>query len=211
MRLHKLNRTVIKVQGDGVKFLNGLTSNSLDQMQNAFLNLHGRIISTFFQKQVSAEEFLIAVPPEAVDPLLAHLDRYARLSGVKLVPTDMKTYFDLDAKDPLLITDEQLPSSVTEEEFTHFRLANDLPLMGVDYQADEFILNVSEHAQVSYAKGCFLGQEPVAKVHSRAKPARKLVVRYADELTEEEQGRMSSKAQDPKSGRIMGFVFVKNA
>ena len=72
-------------------------------------------------------------------------------------------------------------SSVGDDEFTLFRLKHHVPLMGVDYQAEEFILNVDEYAYVSYTKGCFLGQEPVAKVHNRAQPSRRLVVQFEDE------------------------------
>ncbi|MBP6344212.1 MAG: hypothetical protein KA403_09765, partial [Candidatus Omnitrophica bacterium] len=63
---------------------------------------------------------------------------------------------------------------------------------------------------VSYTKGCFLGQEPIAKVHNRSKPTWKLVVRPEDESSPEDQAKMTSKTRDPQSGKIIGFVFVKN-
>jgi len=80
----------------------------------------------------------------------------------------------------------------------------------VDYQADEFLLNIDESTYVSYTKGCFLGQEPVAKVHNRSKPTRKLVVMFEVECAPEEKPKMTSKIIDPISGRMQGFIFVKN-
>ena len=90
-----------------------------------------------------------------------------------------------------------------------FRLKNRIPIQGVDYN-DDMVLNVDEHDFVSYTKGCFLGQEPVAKVHNRSKPTWKLAVRYEDELSDEEKAKMTSKILDPQTKRAMGFVFVRN-
>ena len=98
-------------------------------------------------------------------------------------------------------------NSVSQEEFVLFRLEHNIPLMGVDYQADEFILNINEYDYVSYTKGCFLGQEPVAKVHNRAHPSRKLIVQFEDQCSSEEAVRMTSKAIDAESGRLKGFIF----
>ncbi|MBF0490848.1 MAG: hypothetical protein HQL15_09620, partial [Candidatus Omnitrophica bacterium] len=85
-----------------------------------------------------------------------------------------------------------------------------LPVMGVDYQADDFVLNIDEHTFVSYTKGCFLGQEPVAKVHHRSKPTKKLIVKAEAECTPEERLIMTSRITDPQTGVLRGFVFVKN-
>ncbi len=209
MRAYQLPNQVIQVKGNAAVFLNGLTSNALDQPMNAFLNAHGRIIATFWQQKISDDEFYIAVPYAAVEALLTHLDRYAKLNRTSLMLTDLKAYMDLD-KQQVSIGAMDQPGLVSDEDFTLFRLQTSLPLMYVDYQPDEFMLNVHEHQQVSYTKGCFLGQEPVAKVHNRAKPTWRLIVKYEDECTPEEQAKMTSKIKDPDNGRIMGFVFVKN-
>ena len=184
MNVYRLDDVAIRVSGNAEKLLSGLTSNTLDAPQNAFLNMHGRIIATFWQKKTGVDEYTLMVPRVALDDLLKHLDRYARLNRTQVTVSEEKVYLDLDQKEPFA-SSEDLPT-VSAEEFTAYRLKNNVPLMGVDYQADEFILNVHEHDFTSYTKGCFLGQEPVSKVHNRAKPVRKLV---------------------PGS---QGFVFVKN-
>ncbi len=210
MRLYQLPCTVIQVKGNAANFISGLSSNTLDKSMNAFLNLHGRIIATCWQQRISDEEYCLAVPNVAVEALLAHLNRYAKLSRAQIIQTNLKVYLDLDAPQALVITAQEQTVPVSDDEFTLFRLKTNLPLMGIDYQADEFILNVHEHNYTSYTKGCFLGQEPVAKVHNRSKPTRKLIVKYADECSEEEKARMTSQIKDSSNGRIMGFVFVKN-
>ena len=63
---------------------------------NAFVNQHGRIIATIRQQKISDDEFLISVPSIAVENLLKHLERYAKLSGVTIVPSAEYAFINLD-------------------------------------------------------------------------------------------------------------------
>ena len=209
MRLYKLPDTVLTIKGNAASFLNGITSNTIDAAQNAFLNQHGRIIATFRQQRISDDEFLIAVPSIAVDEVLKHLERYAKLSRVSITPSDQRIYIDVNSSQAVW-TIAAHANSMADEAFTLYRLEHQMPQMGQDYQAGEFVLNVHEYDYVSYTKGCFLGQEPVAKVHNRARPSRKLIVQFEDKCTSEEALRMTSKVIDPASGRSKGFIFTSN-
>ena len=224
MKLYPLSRTVLAIHNNAALFLNGLTSNTPDKPRNAFVNIHGRIVATFDQYRVSDDEFVIAVERAFVEPLRAHLEKYIRLSGVRVEKLDRYVYFDLEEtrvsvpagtlaisqkKGRLLVSEALMPAQVSDEEFTLFRLQNNIPLQGVDY-TDEFLLNVSEDEFVSYAKGCFLGQEPLSKVHNRSRPTWKLVVRYRDQCSAEERQKMTSVVIDPATRRPLGFVFVRN-
>ncbi len=223
MKLYLTDKTVLAFKNDPLPFLNGLTSNTLEAPQSAFLNIHGQIIATFGQIKINDEEFWIAVETPLAEVVLSHLDRYARLSGVKMEKLARKVYFDLDVDTPLppldvtipqkrgrlVLTDRDLTTNVSQDEFRLFRLKNNISLQGVDY-TDDFLLNISEVDHVSFTKGCFLGQEPIAKVHNRSRPTWKLTVKFEDECSQEEQQKMTSKTLDPESGKVMGFVFVKN-
>ena len=206
MRLYKFPDTVLSIKGNAANFLNGITSNSLDAPLNAFLNQHGRIIATIRQQRISGDEFLVSVPSLAIDNLLKHLERYAKLSRVSIAPSAHSAGINLDTLQTV-IGSQAIVNSISPEEFVFFRLEHHIPLMGVDYQADEFILNVHEYDYVSYTKGCFLGQEPVAKVHNRAHPVRQLVVQFEDQCSSQQAVAMTSRALDPESGRIKGFIF----
>ncbi|HBO97771.1 MAG TPA: hypothetical protein DE315_03720 [Candidatus Omnitrophica bacterium] len=224
MKLYPLSRTVLAIHNNAALFLNGLTSNTPDKPRNAFVNIHGRIVATFDQYRVSDDEFVIAVERAFVEPLRAHLEKYIRLSGVRVEKLDRYVYFDLEEtgapvpagtlvipqrKGRLLVSQALMPAQVSDEEFTLFRLQNNIPLQGVDY-TDEFLLNLNDEGLVSYTKGCFLGQEPVSKVHNRSKPAWKLVVRHQDECSQEERQKMTSVVIDPATRRPMGFVSVRD-
>ena len=222
MKIYQLNKVAWRIKNNAAQFLQGLSSNALTKAQNAFVNIHGRIIAIFDQLRISDDEFIILLEPFFVSVVLEHIYRSAKLSGVKLERLERNVYFDLDGHAPvghedwivsqksgrLLITLNQWIANVSDEEFVLFRLRNDIPIHGIDYQ-DEMILNVSEDF-VSFTKGCFLGQEPIAKVHNRSKPSWKLVVRFEDECSSEEKQKMTSKVFDPVSKRELGFVFVRN-
>ncbi len=223
MRLHSINKAVLRIRNNAERFLSGLTSNALDKPRNAFLNLHGRIIATFDQIKVAEDEYLIVLEPFAVEALMLHIKKFLMLNKTTAEPAALNVYFDLDGiykasageyvipqkSGQMVLTPQKLQADVSQDEFTLFRLKNNIPLHGVDYH-DELLLNIDEYEHVSYTKGCFLGQEPVAKVHNRSKPTWKLVVRSEDELNEEEKNKMTSKVLDPRNGKTMGFVFVKN-
>jgi folate-binding protein YgfZ len=210
MRAHHLTDVVLSIRGNAAPFLNGLTTNTLEAPLNAFVNVHGRLITTCFQKQADENEFFLAVPFQAVDPLMTHLERYAKLSHTHIERTHLKAYMDIELGH-VVFNINHLPDQIPNEEFTWYRLEQKLPLMYVDYHPDEFVLNIDPYQKfVSFTKGCFLGQEPVAKVHNRAKPSKLLLVKFEDECTPEEQNEMTSKAKDPHTGRTKGFVFVKN-
>ena len=212
MKLYALDKTVFIIRGQAAQFLNGLSSNTLDARRNAFLNNHGRIIATFDQKKISDDEFMVVVASSAVEGMMVHLDRFARLNKTTIERTEHHAYFSLQdnveldlswsfpqRKGTMIVSKTTLSAQIPDERMNLFRLENNIPLHGIDYPSDILILNVDEHEFVSFSKGCFLGQEPVSKVHHRSKPSWKLVVACEEELSDEQKLEMTSKAQDPKT------------
>jgi folate-binding protein YgfZ len=224
MRLYRLDKIVLRIANNAERFLNGLTSNALDRPRNAFVNQHGRIIATFDELKTGDDEYLIVVDAVVQANLTSHIQKFLMLNKTSAEVTDRRVYFDLDGScrsgsddfviaqraGHMVLTHQELDVNVTEEEFTLFRLKNNIPLLGIDYQKDEFLLNVDEQEFVSYTKGCFLGQEPIAKVHNRSKPTRKLVVKAEEEIAAHERTKMTSVMRDPATGQNLGFVFVSN-
>jgi folate-binding protein YgfZ len=223
MKIYKTFKQVLSFKSQNVEqFFKGLTSNTLEAPRNAFLTVHAKIIATFDQIKISDIEHWIIIEKPFADGLLAHLDKYMKLSQVKSEKLNLNVYFDLDNSYSLLdeeksvvqkngkiiITNKDLKANVSEDECTLFRLNNNIALHGVDYK-DEMLLNVSLKEFVSYTKGCFLGQEPVAKVYNRSKPTWRLVVKKERDCSEEEKLKMTSKIID-SHGDVIGFVFEKN-
>lgn len=222
-RIYKTNKLALKLSNQPVKLLNAIASNTLEKPRNAFLDIFGKIIVTFDQIKMSNEnndEVLIVIEGQFYDRLMEHLGRYIKLTKTKVEKTNYNVYFDLDGNyksehdefcilqknGRLILTDKKLESNVCEDDFTRFRLENNIPVQGIDYDR-EMLLNVDREKEfVSFAKGCFLGQEVVARVYNLSKPPKKLIVAYADKLEQKQQ--MTSAITE--NGRTKGFTFIRN-
>src|SRR3989344_2805511 len=225
MRLYPLvDKIVLRVKNNAAEFLKGYTTNTLEAPRNAFVTVRGQIVCTFDQMVISPEKVLVVIERKYLDRLSAHLDPYLKLGDTVIEKApEFHLYFDLDdahepqrgeivvvqKKGKLIGTTQTLKSDVSEPEFTLFRLKNDIPVQGIDYD-EELLLNVANEEFVSYTKGCYLGQEIIARVHHRSKPPKKLVVKPLERDNPEEARRMTSKCVDPETGKMVGFIFVNN-
>ncbi|MBI5002256.1 hypothetical protein HZC31_02635 [Candidatus Woesearchaeota archaeon] len=196
MRIYKfMDKSVLLVTNNPDKLLNGITSNTLDASKNAFLDKFGKIIATVDQARISEDSLLLVVSSSCLQQLYTHLKPYLQLSGTKIHATKYSVYFDLDTayqtakndirnneycisqtKGQLVLTEKKIESTISDEDSLLFRLENNIPLHGVDYTND-MILNVSP-SFVSFTKGCYLGQEIVARVNYLGKAPKKLVADF---------------------------------
>ena len=222
MRSYKLDKAAFEFTGDPESLLKGITSNTLDAVKNAFLTAKGKIIATCDQKQFSPGRIVLLMERYGRDDFCKAIKPYLSLSKATMRELPGEAAYDLDGQavesDDLLCFEQnqgqivfggQFENSVSDEAFTAFRLEHNVPIHGVEYH-DEMLLNVNDGDYVSYTKGCFVGQEVIARVHNLSKPPRKLLVRYEDECTDEQRERMTSKLIDSETGRVRGFVFVPN-
>ncbi len=191
---------------------------------SAFVNLQGRIVAVFFQKMTGPDEALLVFGRPFALRAQAHLQKYLTLAGAEFSErNELNVYFDLEGpatvpagvvairleKGAVLLSGTELPVSVTEAEFRLFRLKNNLPLQGPDYD-EELLLNIDETQAVSFTKGCYLGQEIIARVHYRSHPPKKLIVTAEEDLPAAEKSRLTSKSPDPVSGKTLGFILLPN-
>ncbi len=223
MRLAPLDKAVLRLENRAAGFLKAYATNTPDRPLTAFVDLKGRIVAVCDQLLVSEDAALLTVGRPFVARLTAHLEKYLALWEGTLREEPFSVYHDLDGGSTsltthwtvpqktgkLLINPRPLAATVAPEEYALFRVENARPLQGVDYD-EEMLLNVFDGEAVSYEKGCFLGQEILARVHHRSKPPKKLVVRYRDQAGPEEGRRMTSVVREPGSGREKGFLFVDN-
>ena len=149
----------------------------------------GKIVAVADQVLLDRDEALIVIESRFVQRLTAHLAPFLQFLPTKIRAEEtLKVYFDLDGsyktsqgewtvpqkKGQLILTPKELPATVTEEEFKKFRLKIGLPVQGLDFD-NEMLLCVGDEEYVSYTKGCYLGQEIIARVHFKGAPPKKLV------------------------------------
>lgn len=229
MALYQTQKAVLRFKNDVLKFLKGLTTNTLEAPRNAFVDVQGKIVATFDQKLLNKDEILIALERPFTGRLRKHLEKYLFLGNTVMEETPYHAIFDLEGnydrempeeylvpqkKGQLILSPSSLKENIarantSEEEFTLFRLHSGLPLQGRDYD-QEMLLNVGDQEFVSYDKGCYLGQEIIARVHFKSKPPQKLVVKSEEECSSEERSRLTSKTWDPATKKTLGFIFLPN-
>ncbi|HTL70201.1 MAG TPA: tRNA-modifying protein YgfZ [Candidatus Eisenbacteria bacterium] len=223
MSLYRLDKDVLAFRPGAAEFIRAYTTNTPDRPLNSFVDLRGRIVAVFDQLSLGPGEVLAAVGRPFVRRLASHLERFLDLCGVSMEKTPLSAYHDLDSRyEPgpgertipqkagrLLLSASQSAEAgagVGLDEYTLYRVRNGLPMQGVDYD-DELLLNVFDEECVSYTKGCYLGQEILARVHSRSGPPRRLRVKSEDECSAPQREAMTSAVTDPGTGKRMGFVF----
>lgn len=223
MKIYKLSKSVLRISNDITKFFQGLATNDLEKNENAFIDRFGKIVITFEQIRLNDNEVLIAVENSFLQKLNNHLSPFLKFSKTKISAEIYGVYYDLQGDyaaskneykinkkiGKLILTNNKLKTNISDEDFTLFRLKNNMPTQGIDYN-HELLLNVNNDDYASYTKGCFLGYEIIARVHNLAKPTKKLTTVYELEVDEKLRDKITSKVYDPLSKKVMGFIFIDN-
>lgn len=183
-----LDDCVYEFFGEGVEdFLSRLTTNVLSEGHHAFLDRFGRVVVV--ARLVFREgRAVLWFPRVFQERFVAHLSLYLSYSSVSLRPLPLTVVhafspFSFDCFVPeregvqALVSDVSFLSSLQEmslEDYERVCVEEGMPRQGVDFD-QEMVLELAMPELVSFSKGCYPGQEIVARVSSRGRPARKLV------------------------------------
>lgn len=106
-----------------------------------------------------------------------------------------------------------------EEEAERMRIQNGLPMIGVDLTGENNPLEGGVLSGISFDKGCYLGQEVVARLHRLQRTGKRLVrFRCSDVsnssgeeviLDGKPVGKVTSVAREPEKGGTTGMAMVK--
>lgn len=154
--------------------------------------------------RVFEDRLLLETEPELVAPLHRHFDRFLIMEQVTLEeriehvleihgPLEglpRLPWFHFVERDGVVYSANRSlgaegwtvwpanePSTMSGEEYEARRIANGWPRWGVDMGPDELPMEAGlEPAAISYAKGCYLGQEVILRVRSFSEPPKRLVL-----------------------------------
>ena len=193
MTLYHLERSLFKISGrDGENFLQGQFSNDIfkiidNSVQiNAYCQHQGKIIGLLWVFKKS-DDLYISLPSEISKSIVTRLNMFKLMSDVNIEDvTDLyNQYGTIDDGKSLKITNnlgllvsEQTVDASPETSFWELEcIKNNLPEI---YQSNQekFIpqmLNLDiDDFGVSFTKGCYPGQEVVARMHYLGKAKRRL-------------------------------------
>jgi folate-binding protein YgfZ len=226
-------RAFVRIAGpDARDYLQRMVSNDVDSLQVGdacpalLLTAKARVIAPLVVWRRGDEDFLLLTEPDLGDPvraLLARMRLRARCE-VELEQHESVLVFGADegfASDfagARELVDSGLEPTVSAEELEARRVAAGVPRWG--REIDDRVLPAEaglEETHISFTKGCYPGQEPVARLHYRGHPNRSLrvlqlddVPRYDAELVHEGKvvGRVTSAVQRD-DGSVVALAYVR--
>ena len=221
-----LPKAVFRISND-LKFFKNITTNELDKEKNALIDKFGKLIVLIDQKIVD-ESIYIVLEKEFEERFLKHIDPYILLSdaiiekqklyAVHIINKDINGMTIKQRIGCLLLTknlDFDGMNEIPDDVYEVIRIENNISVQGIDFDNNMLLENNWDEA-VSYAKGCYLGQEIMARVHNLGKPARKLVRILYDKIPEKvtsqgkDIGRITSSCFSPKYKKYLAFALISN-
>ena len=170
--------------GDRVRFLQGLTTVNVEALADAahgwgaILNPKGRVLSVIDVAR-AGDSYVIACEPALVDKTRALLERYAVMDDVAFEPLTGPAHQIWDGAAAVWaapIAPGEGPGARPDDdpEVERLRIRAGFLRYGIDVDDDHFPFETPLAALLDYGKGCYVGQEPVFRVHAQGNAARTL-------------------------------------
>jgi folate-binding protein YgfZ len=207
-------RAFVRVAGpDACDYLQRMVSNDVaalavgDSVPALLLTAKARVIAPLVVWRRGDEDFLLLTEPELGETVRSLLVRMRLRARCDVVPEEHESalVFGGDGIAAELpgaaeVLDAGLEPTLSSDELELRRIEAGVPRWG--REVDDRILPAEaglDRTHVSFSKGCYPGQEPVARLHYRGHPNRELRVLELDELPEYDAELLS---QDKVVGRV---------
>ncbi len=173
---------------DRVRFLHGLSTVNVEALVKAgpgahgwgaLLNPKGRVLAVIdVAVDADGDGLRVWTEPSRGEFVLAHFERYAVMDDVTFTPASGPAYAvwpDVAAVWTAPLVEGIAPGPLADaDDEERFRIAAGFVRYGVDVSDDNFPFETPLAGFLDYGKGCYVGQEPVFRVHSQGQTARTL-------------------------------------
>jgi folate-binding protein YgfZ len=226
-------RSFVRVAGpDASDYLQRMVSNDVEALAVGeacpalLLTAKARVIAPLVVWRRGEEDFLLLTEPELGEIVRAHLARMRLRARCEIEPEQHESVLVFGSEQGLATdfpgaseaVDAGLEPTLSDEELERRRVAAGVPRWG--REIDDRILPAEaglEASHISFSKGCYPGQEPVARLHYRGHPNRELrvlrldrVPPYDAELVHDDKvvGRVTSAVAD-EDGSVVALAYVR--
>ncbi|HET7571037.1 MAG TPA: hypothetical protein VFJ77_00025 [Gaiellaceae bacterium] len=222
MEIARRARAYVRVAGpDAADYLQRMVSNDVEALAAGascpalLLTPKGRVLAPLVVWRRGADDFLLLTEPELGEVVLAQLARMRFRARCEIEPEEHESLLVLGGEDGIAtdwpgareLLDAGLEPTLSADELELRRIEAGVPRWG--REIDERILPAEaglDRTHISFSKGCYPGQEPVARLHFRGHPNRELRVVELGEGVEVE--RVTSSAERP-DGSVVALAYVR--
>jgi len=226
-------RECVRVAGpDAADYLQRMVSNDVealgvgDACPALLLTAKARVIAPLVVLRRDAEDFLLLTEQGLGEVVRTQLTRMRLRAQCEIEAEEHRSLlvlggsqgFSTDWPGAREILDAGLEPTLSGEELELRRIESGVPRW--EREIDDRILPAEaglDRTHVSFSKGCYPGQEPVARLHFRGHPNRSLRVLELDEVPEQdapllhdgrEVGRVTSAARRA-DGTVVALAYVR--
>ena len=226
------DRAYLRVAGtDACDYLQRMVSNDVEALQVGescqalLLTAKARLIAPLIVWRRGDDDFLLLTEPELGEPVRALLTRM-RLRAKCEIEVETHTSALVFGGEGIVsdfpgaaeVLDAELEPTLPAEELERRRIEARVPRWG--RELDDRVLPAEaglDSTHISFSKGCYPGQEPVARLHYRGHPNRGLrvlelpdVPAYDAELVHDGKvvGRVTSATRRP-DGSVVALAYVR--
>jgi folate-binding protein YgfZ len=241
-------RSYVSVNGpDAASYLDRMVSNEVEALpvgescEALLLTPKARVVATMVVWRRADDRFLLLTEPEAGERLVRELLRARFAARCEIALEEHRSTLVLSQEEFVLnhhkgalpnrdygvaaveLIDVDPPAdagTVDEAELERLRILARTPRLG--RELDDRVMPAEaglEDRAISFTKGCYPGQEPVARLHYRGHPNRglRVVALEGDDLPDDDAeltldgkavGRVTSAARDPEHG-VVALAFVR--
>jgi folate-binding protein YgfZ len=175
----------LRVTGsDRTRFLQGLTTVNVEALADgahawgAILNPKGRVLSVINVAH-AGDEYVVACEAALADKTRGILERYAVMDDVVFEPITGPAHQIWNEPSgswtaPIVAGDGPNAHPETDPDIERLRIRAGFLRYGVDVDEGHFPFETPLVQFLDYGKGCYVGQEPVFRVHAQGNAARML-------------------------------------
>jgi folate-binding protein YgfZ len=215
-------RAFVRVHGpDAADFLQRMLSNDVEQDADVFsallLTPKGRIIAPLRVWRRGPDDFLLLTEPELGEAVRSTLQRARFAAKCEIEPEEHDSAIVFGVAEGLPgelpgtveVLDAELDETVDEEELERFRIETRVPRWG--RELDESVLPAEaglDRTHISFSKGCYPGQEPIARLHYRGHVNRGLRVLDVDGAHPGDEVRFGEKVVGRVTSAVAGVALA---
>ena len=218
----RLPRAYLRVAGpDAADYLQRMVSNDVealgvgDSCEALLLTAKARVIAPLRIIRRAADDFLVLTEPELGETARAELVRMRFAAKAEIEPEEHESWLILGGEE--VLDERPAGEEADEEQLERWRIESGIPRWG--RELDDRILPAEaglDETHISFSKGCYPGQEPIARQRYRGKVNRRLRVLEidgdaapGDELLLE--GKNVGRITSSVPGVALGYVRVEVA